>query len=533
VPGENLHERWSIWPDAGVGIACGLNGLVAVDIDTDDPDMVAAIMKVLPQSPVAKRGKRGRTLFYRGADKVKTTSFKFGPDDKHGLDVLAHGRQTILPPSVHADTGKPYQWLSDDTLVDTPPESLPELPGDTIERLTKTLAQFGYEPPIEREAADPSAIDETCPWRGVKAMALADFAPWVPGLGLPKTRRIGANQYEAVAAWRDVENTNLKFHGHGIRDFGSANEGHSPINVVMLAMGLTDSEALTWLSNKVGYVAPVDPYDQAPMIANAEAKRAGSVVQGEAAAECAGEPANDDEAPAEPWFSSSSAPDPNPFDLAALPGLLGSTARWVYSVSWLPQAEFAVLSAIAIGGVLFGRRFVTPTGLGVNLYLVGIAPAGGGKDDPLTSAQELLAECDLMHLVGHGDVTSDGAIETELRHRPCHLMAMDEIGIFLQGVTSARASTHEKKVRNVLLDVYSKSKFGKFWTGKGYSDPSGKLARKDPIYNPTLTVFGVSVAESFYAGMSAENITDGVFGRMTVVSATTPAVAGHHQGWHL
>jgi hypothetical protein len=54
---------------------------VAVDIDTDDPDMVAAIMKVLPQSPVAKRGKRGRTLFYRGADKVKTTSFKFGPDD--------------------------------------------------------------------------------------------------------------------------------------------------------------------------------------------------------------------------------------------------------------------------------------------------------------------------------------------------------------------------------------------------------------------------------------------------------------------
>jgi hypothetical protein len=106
-------------------------------------------------------------------------------------------------------------------------------------------------------------------------------------------------------------------------------------------------------------------------------------------------------------------------------------------------------------------------------------------------------------------------------------MAMDEIGLFLQGVNSAKAGGHEKKVRKVLLDVYSKSKVGKFWTGKGYSDPTGKLPPKEPVHSPTLSVFGVSVAESFYDAMSEQNLKDGVFARLIVISAERAAATNH------
>jgi hypothetical protein len=232
--------------------------------------------------------------------------------------------------------------------------------------------------------------------------------------------------------------------------------------------------------------------------------------------------ADDDEAEeiAGPWFENLAEVDP--FNIADEKGLLGNIARWVYAASWLPVPEFATLSSIAACSVIFGRRFVTPTGLGLNLYIVGIAPSGAGKDDPVTAPQELFTECGLLHLVGPSDVTSDGAIETAIRRNPCHLMAMDEIGYFLQGVTATRAAGHEKKVRKVLLEIYAKSRIGKSWNGKTYSDPTGSEKKKEPVRNPTVTVFGVSVAESFYAGLAADNLTDGVLARLLIIEADSP-----------
>jgi hypothetical protein len=49
----------------GIGVACGFRGLIAVDIDTEDPEIIATVRRILPESCVAKRGKKGRTDFYR------------------------------------------------------------------------------------------------------------------------------------------------------------------------------------------------------------------------------------------------------------------------------------------------------------------------------------------------------------------------------------------------------------------------------------------------------------------------------------
>src|SRR5688572_30307481 len=57
---------WEKWPDAGVGLACGFGGLVAVDLDTDDAEIQAAILRELPEPTVAKRGSKGWTAFFRG-----------------------------------------------------------------------------------------------------------------------------------------------------------------------------------------------------------------------------------------------------------------------------------------------------------------------------------------------------------------------------------------------------------------------------------------------------------------------------------
>ena len=114
-------------PNAGLGVAGGYRGLVPIDLDTEDRDILAAINKVLPDAIVAKRGRRGVTAFYRDpSDLIKPRKFK-GRDGSMLLELLVTG-QTVIPPTIHPETGEPYTWLTEYTLFDVCIDELPELP---------------------------------------------------------------------------------------------------------------------------------------------------------------------------------------------------------------------------------------------------------------------------------------------------------------------------------------------------------------------------------------------------------------------
>jgi putative DNA primase/helicase len=135
---EALREFAAEWPDAGTGIALGFKGVVGIDIDTDLGELTAALRKVVPESSVAKRGQKGRTDFYRCATQVETARYD-GRDGKRLLDILAGGTQTVIPPTMHPETGQPYEWLTEATLFDTPIGKLPWLrvPIEAIEEAIK------------------------------------------------------------------------------------------------------------------------------------------------------------------------------------------------------------------------------------------------------------------------------------------------------------------------------------------------------------------------------------------------------------
>ena len=121
----------------GVGVALG-QGLVAIDIDTTDEAVVAAIRSVVPESPIAKHGRKGRTDFY--LDKTKTVrARKFSSDLGMLVEILAHGNQTIVPPSLHPDTDLPYGWLGPESLESTQLNQLPVIVADVADRLASVL----------------------------------------------------------------------------------------------------------------------------------------------------------------------------------------------------------------------------------------------------------------------------------------------------------------------------------------------------------------------------------------------------------
>lgn len=276
LPSRFAMEIWERWPDAGICLALGRSSapagmqLVAVDIDTEEPAEVAAILAVLPGSPVRKRGAKGETQFYLAPDSVPNRPYN-DANKRRMLDLLCHGRQTVLPPTIHPTTGKPYIWTTLDTLDNFDVADLPILPADIADRLSEALAPFGHidAPKLERGSADPDA--EISTHRQLNDAALSNLAAWVPDLSLYKCREF-AGKYKAVSHWRPSSSgrplsaraTNLAISPDGIKDCGEG-KGYTPLDLVMAATGGSLDEAFRFLQERVAPAEPVIlPVREAP-----------------------------------------------------------------------------------------------------------------------------------------------------------------------------------------------------------------------------------------------------------------------------
>src|SRR5262245_29094479 len=254
---QAARERW-FGDGAGIGVLGGpaSGDLIGVDIDTEAPEIVAALLTVLPPSEVKKAGARGETRFYRGPG-IASESWSIG--DQRIIEIIGAGRQTLLPPTVHPDTQMPYRWLTPDTLEDLGPHELPLLPPDIAIAITGVLEPFGYQPAPGREPGDSDS-----PHRQLNEAALANLADWVPALGLYKVR-CSARGYEAVAVWRpsstgrdnQARSRNLKIAPTGIRDFG-ANTGYTPLDLVMVALGCDLGTAFMFLAQRLNWETEID-----------------------------------------------------------------------------------------------------------------------------------------------------------------------------------------------------------------------------------------------------------------------------------
>jgi hypothetical protein len=119
--------------------------LCPIDEDTDDPEIVAAVQPVLPETLVGKRGLRGKTGFYRDPSGIiEARKFKT-PDSAMLVEILVTG-QTLVPPTLHPETGRPYIWVTDCSLLEVHVEELPELPPDIVERLEVALKPWAAPP---------------------------------------------------------------------------------------------------------------------------------------------------------------------------------------------------------------------------------------------------------------------------------------------------------------------------------------------------------------------------------------------------
>ena len=179
----------------GIGLAA-THGINFADIDTINAKIIDVIRAILPASPAIKTGQKGETLFYRADFPAR----HFDINGERVLDWLGHGTQTVLPPSIHERTGRPYKWIGLEHLQDLSPEDLPLVTPDNMAELVAALEKLGYREPAPRQARGD---DDDSPYRRLNNEALSRLDEWVPKLNLARCKRV-RNGYRAVADWRPI-----------------------------------------------------------------------------------------------------------------------------------------------------------------------------------------------------------------------------------------------------------------------------------------------------------------------------------------
>ncbi|MEH3064943.1 MAG: bifunctional DNA primase/polymerase [Methylobacterium radiotolerans] len=146
MPSEAERALWSRWHAHGnVGLPLGpQSGLVAIDVDTDDPKVLGILNKVLPPSPWKRIGQKGMVLVYK-YDGQPVIRIKY--KDAYGkiqtlVEMLGAGAQIVLPPSIHPKTQQPYRANKD--LVDCLSD-VRSLPANIEQILRDALGQAGLQ----------------------------------------------------------------------------------------------------------------------------------------------------------------------------------------------------------------------------------------------------------------------------------------------------------------------------------------------------------------------------------------------------
>jgi phage/plasmid-associated DNA primase len=142
LPDEETQVEWlSRYADGNIGLALGpQSGMLALDIDTDDPTLIAVIRSVAPPPTWIRKGKKGAVWMYRWNGE-KTTRIK----DESGatiVEILSASTQVVLPPSIHPDTQLPY--TANMELLDAAP-LLTQLPQDFEANLRQALIAAGVK----------------------------------------------------------------------------------------------------------------------------------------------------------------------------------------------------------------------------------------------------------------------------------------------------------------------------------------------------------------------------------------------------
>jgi hypothetical protein len=221
-----------------------------------------------------------------------------------------------------------------------------------------------------------------------------------------------------------------------------------------------------------------------------------------------------DQTPAQPAEPEPEAPvddpGPVPVELLRIPGFIGQVMNYCLATAPYPEPTLAFCGAATLLATLIGRKVRDAGDNRSNLYLLGLANSGAGKDHPRKVNQRILHAVGLASQMGDSFASAEG-IEDRLLVSPTMLFQTDEIDALLISIKESKDGRAERMMQT-LLKFYSASNALYHLRVKAGQEPA-------LIDQPCLSIFGTAIPRHFYESLSAKMLSNGFFARMLVLEA--------------
>tara|TARA_R110002096_G_scaffold32145_6_gene93656 strand:- start:894 stop:3182 length:2289 start_codon:yes stop_codon:yes gene_type:complete len=501
-------------PNHNVGLLHGASGTCAVDIDhVENTKLIfeelgidfSELMQSAPQ--IIGRENRGKLIFKAPPDLIThKISWPVEGDPRKTevvFELRAGSVQDVLPPSIHPDTGRPYEWAGRSIW-----DGLPELPPQLL-TLWKEWDKFRPQ------------LQDICPWK-----KKAEFQP-------PRKPRPKGDGTSVIDAFNDSHDMHSLLVQYGYKQ--TARDRYLSPNSTSKLAGVKVFEDGRAYSHHAS-----DPFDSAHSFDAFELwcqyEHMGNVTK---AVKDAAQILNVTQDPnheydreaidhgakvAENIMSKTEvkkAPLDNvPEELLSVPGVLQDVVNYYSITAIKPQPQFAVQAAIAFGSVVMGRRWVTDQRNFSSLYFLNIGETGSGKEHSKTVLEDLLEEAGLEELIGPAGYTSGAGVISTLTKKPTHVSVIDELGRMLKAA-AAKGMQHKADGITAIMEVFGRQ--DGTLRQQGYATNTMKSSEAEKlekvIKRPSLTLVGMSTPSEFLQAIGGGDVASGLLNRFLIVKS--------------
>lgn len=197
-----------------------------------------------------------------------------------------------------------------------------------------------------------------------------------------------------------------------------------------------------------------------------------------------------------------------PENLLRVPGFIDKVIDYNLQIAIRPQPVLALAGAIQLQAVLAARKVCDSRENRTNLYLIGTAPSGAGKEFARKINRRILAAAGLGRYDGNDELASDAGLIKAVEVNPAILFQIDEFGRFLRTMGDPKRAPHLYNVITAFMKLFSCA--DGIFKGKAYADPK----RNVEIYYPCVGLYATTVPDNLYQGITLESLKDGFYARL-------------------
>lgn len=496
---DSIRSGWNI------GVQLEESGLVVLDIDNvlytkmlfdyfglKYDDVLSGAPRI-----VGKQG-HDKAIFKAPIDEIKYHKLLWPAQTKDTkpitvIELRCGAIQDVLPPSIHPDTKKQYEWRVD------PFDGIPELPKELLE-IWKNYDL--YEPRLKN----------LCPWDKVEHKAITK-----------KPRKSKKQDNGIIQQFNDKYSSTDILSRHGYINKGN-NRWLSPFSSTGLAGVVVFSDGRVYshhASDPWACEHSLDSFDLFCQLEHGgnlntainDAKKEFTISEEVELIEQGKEIAD-----AILKSSKKGLPD----CLLSIPGILQEVVDYYNATAKKPQPQFAVSAALTLGSVIMGRRYVTDQNNYSSLYIANLGKTSAGKEHSITVIEEVLNRAGIDEkLIGPPGYHSAGAVFTALDNQPCHLAIIDEMGIHFQS-NNLSGNSNKLDAQRATMEAFGR--LGGVLRPMGYSKQTLTAEQKAKteqrsIYHPAITMIGMSTPDTIYDNINLESIASGFIPRFIFVES--------------